>query len=757
MLSSPRDQKALALTIGYCLLLYWQAVSGRGYFFERDIWLYWLPHIEWATRSLASGHLPQWNPFKGFGAPFMADPNFQFFYPPSVLNWIMPAATAYTVLVVGHSIFGAVGAYRLLAPRVRSRLSALVGVTVFVAAGPVASSANLWHHFCSVMYMPWVLDAFLRLRAGRGGIGRLGLLTGLQALAGSADVCVMTGFGLALLLPTRPRRLGRLIPKLGAALVLCCGLAAVQWLPTALLAAKAARSTLDDGTRLHWSVSPITLIDFVIPLSGVAHAAPERADFFEQRFRIVPWMYLGASTLPLLLLGIRRAPRGGIVLLFFVLLGLGRHTPLAAWVSHLPVISMFRFPSKLLWLVAAVWAMLSALGHKELGRPGRVTTPYLVPAGVMLLLAHSCLLAYGPVSPTDNTDWLTVWRGVPWAPLGLGSILIGAALGKRALLATALVVAVDLLVPAQAYNAYSSGAMFQARPSLIDELVRNKAERIHVFQRSRPDNLSWKVPSGWSEEEAYYFGQSQFLQPPQSMRWSIKGSFDGDFSGLAPLEYSALSSAALEGSTLKPHLLRIAGVTHAIRFPGSQPPELPLVKSIPTFHALPILLLRVPDPLPMTYVVHRIRAASSPLAAIRALSDPGFDRAHEIIRVRKPGGRESLAAETPEAPPEARVEAEEQGRFLIRARLSSPGALVVLSALSDGWRARVDGKPKPVLPANLLFLSVDLDAGEHAVEFEYQTPGLWFGFCLSAFAWAGLGLASAKHRPASQKNLDSVG
>ncbi|MEO8499613.1 MAG: YfhO family protein [Vicinamibacteria bacterium] len=757
MLSLPHHRKALALAIGYCLLLYWPAVSGRGFFYERDIWLYWIPHIEWATRTLASGHLPEWNPFKGFGSPFMADPNFQFFYPPSILNWILPARTAYTILVAGHSIFGVLGAYRLLAPRLRSRLSALVGALIFVAAGPVVSSANLWHHFSSVMYMPWVLDAFLRLRAGRGSTLRLGLLTGLQALAGSADVCVMTGLGLALLLPTRPRRLGRLIPKLGAALALCCGLAAVQWLPTALLASKAARSNLDDGTRLHWSVLPVTLIDFVIPLSGVAHAAPERADFFEQRFRIVPWMYLGASTLPLLLLGIRRAPRGGLVLLFSILLCLGRHTPLAGWMSHLPVISMLRFPSKLLWLVAAVWAMLSAIGHKELGRTGRVTTPYLIPTGVMLLLGSVCLLAYGPVSPSDSPDWLTVWRGVPWAPLGLGSILIGSALGRRALSATALVVAIDLLVPAQAYNAYSSGEMFQVRPSLVDELVRDKAERIHVFQRSRTENLTWKVPEGWSEEEAYYFGQSQFLQPPQSMRWSIKGSFDGDFNGLAPLEYSALTSVALEGLTLKPHLLRLAGVTHAIRFPGPQPPELPLVKSIPTLHALPVLLLKVPSPLPMAYVVHRIREESSSHAAIRALSDPGFDSAHEIIRVGEPDTPEWRAAEAPEAPPEARVEAEEPGRWVIRARLSSPGALVVLSALSDGWRARVDGKPQPVLPANLLFLSVDLGAGEHEVEFEYQTPGLWFGLCLSAFAWTGLGVASARHRPVARKDLDSAG
>ena len=741
MLSPRRDLGWIALAIGCSLLPYWPAVSGQAYFFERDIWLYWVPHIEWATRTLATGHLPQWNPFAGFGSPFMADPSFQFFYPPSVLNWILPAATAYTFLVAGHSVLGALGAYRLLAPRLRSRSSALVGVAVFVAAGPLVSSANLWHHFCSLMYMPWVLDAFLRLRAGRGGAGRLGLLTGLQALAGSADACVMTGLGLLFLLPTRSRRLARVIPRLGIAFVLCCGIAAVQWLPTSLLAAKAARSSLDTGTRLQWSVSPTSLIDFILPLSGPAHAASERTGFTEERIRLIPWRYLGASTLPLLILGIRRAPRGGLLLLLALLLSLGRYTPFGEWAGHVPVISAFRFPSKLLWLVSGIWAVLSAIGHRELGRAGRRTTTYLVPAGIALVVGALCLLALGPFSAGDHPDWPKIWRLVPWAPLALGSALFGVALERRGLTAMALIVAIDVLVPARTYNAYSSGEMFRTRPSLVDELYSHQAERIHVFQRSRTEELTFRIPAGWSEEEAYYFGQAQFLLPPQGVRWSIKGSFDGDFTGLARAEYSALAGIAMGGDTLKPHVLRLGGVTHAIRFPGSGALELPLVARVPTFHTQPVLLLRVPDPLPLAYVVHRIRHESSLAAAVQLLTDPGFDSAHEVVRLREPGKTDPAAAPVPTARSEARIETESAGRSVVQARLDAPGTLVVLNAFSDGWSARVDGRPRPILPANLIFQSVELDAGEHRVELEYETPGLLPGLAVSVLAWAFLAIS----------------
>ncbi|HQZ19063.1 MAG TPA: hypothetical protein PLD86_19475, partial [Vicinamibacteria bacterium] len=337
-----RDPKGIALSIGLVLVLYWQAVSGAGFFFQRDVWLYWTPHIEWAARVLAEGRLPQWNPFIGFGAPFMADPNFQFFYPPSLLNWLLEPKVAYSVLVVGHAILGSVGAYRLLRPRVRSSAGALIGAAVFVAGGPLVSSANLWHHYCSAMYMPWVADAFLRLRGGRGSVRRLAFFAALEALAGSADVCVMTGAGLLMLLPWRGRRLRALAPKLGAALSLCVLLAAAQWLPALMVARNAQRAALDPQVRLHWSVSPRSLVDFVLPLTGAAHVAGG-ADDYEERSRLIPWMYLGASTLPLLVVGARRTPRGALLLLITVLVSLGRHIPLVSWLSFLPVIAIVDF------------------------------------------------------------------------------------------------------------------------------------------------------------------------------------------------------------------------------------------------------------------------------------------------------------------------------------------------------------------------------------------------------------------------------
>ena len=54
------------------------------------------------------------------------------------------------------------------------------------------------------------------------------------------------------------------------------------------------------------------------------------------------------------------------------------------------------------------------------------------------------------------------------------------------------------------------------------------------------------------------------------------------------------------------------------------------------------------------------------------------------------------------------------------ADLARPGVLVVTEAFDDGWSAEVDGRPAEVLRANGLFRAVRLGAGRHEVRFRYR-------------------------------------
>jgi len=82
---------------------------------------------------------------------------------------------------------------------------------------------------------------------------------------------------------------------------------------------------------------------------------------------------------------------------------------------------------------------------------------------------------------------------------------------------------------------------------------------------------------------------------------------------------------------------------------------------------------------------------------------------------------------------------------------STPGYLRVLESWDPGWQASLDGRPARAVPGNDVFLSVAVPAGRHVVTFEYATPGLGLGVCLSLASAALLALLLAltgRSRPA---------
>jgi hypothetical protein len=51
-----------------------------------------------------------------------------------------------------------------------------------------------------------------------------------------------------------------------------------------------------------------------------------------------------------------------------------------------------------------------------------------------------------------------------------------------------------------------------------------------------------------------------------------------------------------------------------------------------------------------------------------------------------------------------------------------------------GWLATVDGRPAELIPANIAFYAVPLDAGMHRVDLTYRSRGLAWGSWIAAFS-----------------------
>jgi hypothetical protein len=91
-----------------------------------------------------------------------------------------------------------------------------------------------------------------------------------------------------------------------------------------------------------------------------------------------------------------------------------------------------------------------------------------------------------------------------------------------------------------------------------------------------------------------------------------------------------------------------------------------------------------------------------------------------------PGGGSNNPNESALHSPATVLEAS-PGRLILRIAPQAPGLLVVSQPFYPGWRARVDGRPVPIIRVDFLLQGIPVGAGEQRVEVTYHLsplPGL---------------------------------
>lgn len=73
----------------------------------------------------------------------------------------------------------------------------------------------------------------------------------------------------------------------------------------------------------------------------------------------------------------------------------------------------------------------------------------------------------------------------------------------------------------------------------------------------------------------------------------------------------------------------------------------------------------------------------------------------------------------------------DNGGFTSKVNLDRENLVFYAVPYEDGWTATVDGKPVRVEKANVGFMAVPVPEGEHTVRFNYMTPGLKAGVCIT--------------------------
>ncbi len=759
-----------------------EALAGARVFYQRDVHAYWWAHAEVLRRAIAEGWWRpwnEWNPWEGFGAPVLADASFQLAYPPTWLALALEPAARFEALAIGHGLLAAFGACALARRLGLGWTAAGTAGTAYALSGPFLSGASLWHHYAGAAWLPWLLFAVEGLvrQPGPGAALSLGLVAGIQLTAGSGDLCLagalLGGARLAwYLVHSRPpaRRVVLLGGSAALAAALALALGAAQWLPTLERARGGFRTVLDPRTNAYWSLHPGGLADLLVPrlATELPLSEPARRALFEGREPFLPCLYLGVVPLALAGLGLalraRRAAAPAAGTLFLIATALGRHAPLHGWLLALPGFGLMRYPQKFLWPAALCVAVLAALGaaawesrwSDEERRRARALARLLLAAAAAALVAA----------------W---WVGGP--PSGLAPILApGEAAGARSaalklvrsallLLLVALLAwrrahreragrsltaallalgAADLVAVGRGVNPLAPRELMDHRPALVDRLAGQEV-RLHAAFEDVACLAPGTGPAGWDPKWIAALGFQDTLRPPSGERWGLRGSYDGEFTGLgsrwsAPFTAAAWSRLGTPGGL---RLLQVGGVTHVLRVglspvPGLGPPE-----TLPSPYACPLQVQRVPDPLPAAYVVHAERAGAGPDEVLGVLLDPAFDPRSAVLL-------EDARAAAPTGPlaDEARVVSRRLATLEVEARLGAPGVLVVLEAFDPGWRASVDGAEAAVLRANGLFRAVRLPAGRHRVLFAYRprsgAVGAALGLIGVAAVGTGLGLRALR-------------
>src|SRR5579859_1240035 len=153
------DAAPLAALAAILILIFWKVLFAGQLLFYRDVFSYTYPRSLFIHATLRAGHLPYWNPYFSFGEPAIANPNYLFFYPSTLLTALLPAGLAYSLHYVLSFAWAALGAYLLARSWDQSRLAAFFAAAVFAFSGSVLSLGNLYNQAAAAAWIPWALLA----------------------------------------------------------------------------------------------------------------------------------------------------------------------------------------------------------------------------------------------------------------------------------------------------------------------------------------------------------------------------------------------------------------------------------------------------------------------------------------------------------------------------------------------------------------------------------------------------------------------
>jgi hypothetical protein len=652
-----------------------------------------------------------------------ADPNNAVFFPATLLYLLRPFSTAARSAHLLWAFAFPIVTFAALRRLGLSRFSAVVGALALAWSGPAMTLASL-------PTTAWAIALFLPLLAaavsGEGAASRAGaaaLFTGLIVLSGEPAIAG-EALVLALLFLLCERRMHAATFAAGA--VAGLAIAAPQIVSAVeLLGGTVRRAGLAAASgAAYYSVRPARLFAALWPgIFGDVHSASAAgfwgSAFFDAGAPYVSTLAVGTATLALIPAALTRRRGRTFVVLATVsaVFSFGRFLPGGARILALPGFSLVRYPEK--WLLFSAVAAIAAAGFAlDRIRAGDRKASRRAAQGA----AAAAFLSWGAWA------WTGIAPGQAWSSLLAGKI-VAPGLARDA----------GAILPAVRSELALTGAFaavmvlcclgLARRPAVLAATV-SALLLVDLFPRtwnSVPLETGAYYDSPPAEAAAiaraggrfYFDGETEVapdaLRPLRPAMWGVAYAGNNDIDRFSPRRSFLFGRALASLSFSDPRksaLLRLADVSAFSTIdPSSAGAGRPLfatsarrvVLALPggsRFRLLPAAM-----------------GASDEEEARRLILEPGF-RPDETVVLE---GATGVVRESPSAP--ASVVPRARRPDLERVGVVSGGGILLRAETYDPrWKARIDGRPARVMPADFAFQAVAVPAGAHEIEFVYSDP-----------------------------------
>jgi hypothetical protein len=737
---------AVAMLALAALVIGWPWLSGR-VTIPWDAKAHFQPQIQFLAQSLAGGQSPFWAPFVFSGHPQVADPQSMIFSPPFLMLALVdaaPSSWAVDATVLAMVALGGVALMFFFRDQGWHWAGGLIAALAFGYGASMAWRIQHTGQVLSLAYLPMALVCLDRALA-RSSI-LYGVAAGIVAaiiMLGRDQVALLAIYLLAafalwrVLSGEHPRAAVRasLLP-LGAGAVCALATIIVPVALTAVLAQESNRVSIDYVGAARGSLHPALLLTLVMPdVFGAAgrmedywgppsFAWPDTGLFIAQN---MGQLYIGAIPLLLLLTAAVRGQLWEREIRFFacaaavaLLYALGWYTPVFRGLyALLPGVSLYRRPADATFLIGVLSAILAGYSaHRLFQSPSPDFVRRQAVVAIATLAVATCL-----------ASMLGLWLGrLPRLPLPLSAAAVSFAAAALALAWAKPNIAVRPLQVAAvlagvttidlAYNNGPNSAT--AQPSSLYEVLepdtRNPTIAILksrvVADEVRRDRIELAgLGFHWPNASLTHALENTLGYNPVRLALYSAATGAEDHVGLpdqrqfTPLFPSYRSTLAnLLGLRFIVTGVPIETIDHKL-----EPGELPLVA-----HTSDGFIYENGDAFPRVLFATEAKTADF----TRMLADgiwPAVDLRSTVLLERPP-----LGAGAPRRPGRVRILSYRNTEVVLEADGPDGGWVVLNDLWHPWWSAEVDGKPVPILRANVLFRAVAVPAGRHMLRFAFQ-------------------------------------